>query len=95
MKKEKIFVNKIAKKINNNQNYCDVKLSGEDYNYNIDIDNKIDELFNSNGYVFNKDVKIIANNRTYQTRIAGKVNNHLITMDNDIIDISSIKDIVY
>ena len=94
MKKKEIFVNRIDKIINNNQEYCDV-IENNDNVININIDDKIDKLFNTNGYVFNKEVKIITSDKEYLTRIAGKVNNHLITFDNDIIDVSSIKDIVY
>ncbi len=35
------------------------------------------------------------NSFNYETKIAGKVNNYLITMDNDVIDISTIKDVIY
>ncbi len=98
MKKNKIFVNKINKNINNNQKYCDVLEEVKEIN-NIDnsisIDEKLDKLFNTNGYIFNTNVKIITSDKIYQTKIAGKVNNHIITLDNDIIDISSIKDIIY
>lgn len=99
MKKEKIYVNKIEKNINNNQKYCDVN-EKEINNYervdnNLNVEDKLKKLFNTNGYIFNTNVKIITKDRTYQTKIAGKVNNHLITLDNDIIDISSIKDIVF
>ena len=96
MKKKKVYVNKINKKIDNNQNYCDVK--SEEVITNSDklsVNEKLDKLFNTNGYIFNIDVKIITNNKTYQTKIAGKVGNNIITLDNDIINIDNIKDIVY
>ena len=96
MKKKKIYVNKITKEINNNQKYCDVIETNEEIKEDgLSIDEKLDKIFNTNGYVFSKDVKIITNDNSYKTKIAGKVNNYLITMDNDVIDISSIKDIVY
>ena len=99
MKKEKIYVNKINKKIDNNQNYCDVKekeeiISNKD-NRNLSVDDKLKKLFNTDGYVFNVDVKIITSEKTYNTKIAGKVNNHLITLDNDVININDIKDIIF
>ena len=98
MKKNKIFVNKINKSINNNQKYCDVLEETEEVNNidnNLSVEDKLDKLFNSSGYVFNTNVKIITSDKIYKTKIAGKVNNHVITLDNDIIDISSIKDIIY
>lgn len=99
MKKEKIYVNKINKKIDNNQNYCDVKEKEEIIsnkgNRNLSVDDKLKKLFNTDGYVFNVDVKIITSEKTYNTKIAGKVNNHLITLDNDVININDIKDIIF
>lgn len=108
MKKNKVFVNKIKKRIGNNQSYYDIgDISNnhieikKDYelinneNESLSVLEKINNLLNRNGYVFNVDVKIITyNNKEYLTRIAGKVNNHLITLDNDIININDIKDII-
>ena len=97
--KNKVFINKIEKEINNNQKYCDVVEEIVDLNKssnsNDSVEDKLEKLFNTTGYIFNTNVKIITSDKVFQTKIAGKVNNHLITMDNDIIDISSIKDIVY
>ena len=99
MKKNKVFVNKSKRKIDNNQKYCEVVEEIVDFNNDdnssLSIDDKLQILFNTPGYIFNTNVKIITNDKVYQTKIAGKVNNHLITMDNDIISISSIKDIIY
>ena len=98
MKREKLYVNKINKKISNNQNYCDI--NNNNYSQNIEddelsIDEKLKKLFNTNGYVFNISVKIITNDKTYNTKIAGKVNNYIITLDNDVINIKDIKDIIF
>ena len=98
MKKKKVYVNKINKKIDNNQNYCDVKKEEVEIDYidnKISIDDKLNKLFNSNGYIFNIDVKIITNDKAYNTKIAGKVGNNIITLDNDIININDIKDIIF
>ena len=105
MKKNKIYVGKFEKKVGNNQSYYDIKEDNEcipinsnkskkTINENLSVKEKIDKLLNRNGYVFNVDVDIITYNKEYQTRIAGKVNNHLITLDNDIININDIKDII-
>ena len=91
MKKEEIYVNNINKEFENNQDYCMVKENSD----NTSVNEKIDTIFNTNGYVFNKDVEIITDEKKYCTKIAGKVNNHIITMDNDIIDIMNIKDIIF
>ena len=97
MKKEKIFVNEINKKMDNNQNYCNVDEKKDilDTRSDLSIEEKLAKLFNTNGYIFNIDVKIITDNKTYDTKIAGKVGNSIITLDNDIISISDIKDIIY
>ena len=97
MKKEKIFINKIEKKLHNNQKISEIKNENIDIvkdNEIIDVTDKINKLFNTNGYLFNIKVRIITNHKEYHTKIAGKINNHLITMDNDIINIDDIKDII-
>ena len=55
---------------------------------------KIMKLINRNGYIFNVDVDITTDDNKYHTRIAGIVNNHLITLDRNIIDIRDVKDII-
>lgn len=92
MSKNKIFVNKINSKSNNQ-----VLANVESNIINIDnnIQEKLDKLFNTNGYVFNTNVKIITNNKTYDTRIANKVGDNIITLDNDVISILDIKDIIF
>lgn len=101
--KNKIFANKINKKIGNNQEVYDIsditkeqvkKNEFKDSDDNLTVNEKIDKLFKRNGYIFNVDVKIITTKREFNTKIAGKMNNHLITLDNDIINISDIKDII-
>ena len=98
MRKKKVYVNEIDKKINNNQTSCEVIENSdnkEDINNNLSVEDKIDKLFNLNGYIFNKNVEIYTDDKIYYTKIAGKVGNNIITLDNDIINISSIKDIKY
>ena len=99
---KKIYVNKITKRINNNQNFCEIQeLNNNTTNIKENINNdslikeKLNNLFNINGYIFNKNVEIITKNKKYSTKIAGKVNNYIITLDNDIINISDIMDINY
>ena len=102
MKKNKIYVKEINGKIGNNQSFCDVNGNNEIVDIkedkeeisNLSIKEKINKLFNRNGYIFNVDVKIITTNKEYNTKIAGKVNNHLITLDNDIINIDDIRDVI-
>ena len=94
MKKNKVFVNKIENKIGNNQSSCEV---GEENIINNDrmVEDKLNRLFNTNGYIFNIKVKIITNDKTYDTKIASRVGNSIITLDNDVINIDDVKDIVF
>ena len=101
MKKNKIFINKLDKKMKNNQSYTNVSkdekmkdkpiIISKD---NTTVEDKLNKLFQRNGYIFNVDVKIITNNEEYDTKIASKIKNNIITLDNHVINISDIKDII-
>ncbi len=60
-----------------------------DGNLSVDVISFINGLSND-GYVFNKRVVIVTKNRTYDTRIAGKIGNRIITLDSDSINIDDI-----
>lgn len=106
MHKNKIFVNKIKNKIGNNQSFTLIDneelkeekgiINKEEITNtnNLSIEEKINHLFQRNGYIFNVDVKIITNHKEYNTKVASKIGNHLITLDNDIININDIKDLI-
>lgn len=94
MKKKKVYVNKIEKKVGNNQTSCEVKEDVVTDN-SLTVEEKLEKLFNTNGYIFNVDVKIITNDKTYQTKIASRVGNSLITLDNDVICLDDVNDIVF
>lgn len=70
----------------------DLYIEESDYR-NLNVIEKIEKLLNRNGYIFNVDVVIVTEDKRYETKIAGKVNNHLITLDNDIINIDDIIDL--
>ena len=94
MKKNKVFVNKIEGKIGNNQSSCEVE-EQEIISDNSSVEEKLNKLLNTNGYIFNIKVKIITNNKTYDTKIASRIGNSIITLDNDVINIDDVKDIVF
>ena len=102
MKRNKIFVNKFDKKIGHNQSYTNINntqediptIENKDNDNQLSVEDKINRLFKRNGYIFNVDVKIITKDKEYNTKIATKIKNHLITLDNDIIDINNIQDII-
>lgn len=105
-KKPKIFENQIDKKINNNKEVFDstkevldiINFKDDDnleYGSENSIIDKITKLLNTNGYIFNIDVLIKTRSKEYQTHIASVINNHIITLDNDIINIDDVIDIEY
>lgn len=60
---------------------------------NISIDKKINDIFSSSDYIYKADVKIVTDNGILNKRIVARNNNNLITMDNEYIPISMIRDI--
>lgn len=67
----------------------------------VSIDGALDEapidfinrLVKSGSYMFSKNVIIKANGKIYDTKIAGKIGNRIITLDNDSINIEDIEKI--
>ena len=60
---------------------------------NISIDQKIDNIFNSPDYVYKADVTIVTDNETSRKRIIARNKHNIITIDNEYIPISLIRDI--
>ena len=94
----KMYQNKINKKIDsiqkvyNSLDERNIKEPTIKYG-NISIDKKIDNIFKSVDYVYKADVTIITDNETLKKRIVARNNNNLITIDNEYIPISTIRDI--
>ena len=57
------------------------------------IEKKINDILNSNDYIYKADVVIVLKDKTINKRIVGKSFNNLITIDNEYIPISIIRDI--
>lgn len=100
MKKPKIFANKIEKNINNNREIFDsskdnLEITKPEIIEDLSVIDKIQNLLNEPGYIFNKEVTIKTTDKEYITHIATIVNNHVITLDNDIINIDDILNIKY
>ena len=57
------------------------------------IEQKIFSIFNARDYIYKADVTIVTDEQVLKKRIVGKNNNNLITMDNEYIPISIIRDI--
>ncbi len=100
-----IFANKIDKNINNNERFYYSKLNEQEEKKEptkvtnqknkpeLNVNQKINKIFNSTKYVYKADVKITLENEQIECRIIGRNPNHLITIDNKLIPISSIIDI--
>lgn len=58
------------------------------------VEEKIRKLFKSSRYIFNINVLIKTDKKDYDTKIAGKVKNSLVTVDNEVIPIIEINDII-
>ncbi|HPE14574.1 MAG TPA: hypothetical protein PLT65_01890 [Bacilli bacterium] len=54
---------------------------------------KLQDLFASPSFIFNIRVLIKTKNENYDTKIAGKMGNNIITVDNKVIPIREIIDI--
>lgn len=96
-----VFANRITKKAGNNEDVY--------YSSNVDdersvsaskpklkgknVNQKINEIFNSSNYIYKADVKIFLKNDIINKRIVGKNATHLITIDNELIPLTDIIDI--
>ena len=91
-----IFAGNVDRNITNREysvtNRTEVK---EENNKKIElnINQKIKTIFSSPDYIYKADVLITTNDGEYTKRIIGKSGNNLITMDNELINIDTIKDI--
>ena len=100
----KMYRNKIDKDIKNNEKFFstmyDKKIEKEN-NKNIFINNKnnytveqkVYNIFNSPNYIYKIDVTVVTDSGIQNKRIVGKTKTNLITMDNEYIPISTIRDI--
>ena len=61
----------------------------------LNINQKINNIFNSNKYVYKADVSITTKEGKVIKKIIGQNKTHLITMENELIPISDIIDIEF
>lgn len=59
----------------------------------VSVEQKIDQIFQSVGFVYKADVTIVMDDKTIKKRIVARNGNNLITIDNEYIPISIIRDI--
>lgn len=82
---DKVYYSSLANINNKNKTY---------FNNNDSINTKLRKLFNNGSYIFNIKVIIKTKNNSYDTKIAGKLGDRIITIDNKIIPINEIIDII-
>jgi len=91
-----IFANKITKKISNNDmvSYATkeevIKKVGKK---DININEKLNKLFNANRYAYKIDVLLTTKEGTNHKKVIGRNKTHLITMENELIPIVDVLDI--
>lgn len=102
-----VFANKVEKEFQNNEKvyYASVKEEAakkpvvnegqtiKDNKVNLNINQKINNIFNSNRYVYKADVNITTKEGMLSKKIIGQNGIYLITIDNELIPISDILDI--
>lgn len=97
----KMYQNKIQKNIDNIQKvYSTIGYGSnrakekENTRYSsISIDQKIEQIFSAPDYVYKADVVIVTDQEEFRKRIVARNRNNLITIDNEYIPISMIRDI--
>ena len=94
----KMYAVNFDKEIKNNRELFSTLNRNDNVNKNtnnsyFDIRQKINNIFSAKDYIYKIDVTIVMDNKVLNKRIIGKNNNNLITIDNEHIPISSIRDI--
>ena len=95
----KVFANKVDSDGNNEKVYHSTDKAIDDkkevykFTFEKNINQKINDIFNSSSYVYKADVLIKLKDETVSKKIVGRNSTHLITMDNELIPISDITDI--
>ena len=85
-------VNSIQKVYSSIENHENNELRQNKYS-SISIDQKIEQIFKEKDFVYKADVEIITDAETIRKRIVARNQNNLITIDNEYIPISIIRDI--
>ena len=94
-----IFASKVDKKAGNNEDvYYSSHETREDtrqekVSHFRNVNQKINDIFNSPNYIYKADVIIKTNSGEVTKRIVGKNATHLITIENELIPLTEIKDI--
>lgn len=78
-----------------NSNNQDISFVNKEVkNEEIDVNKQIKKILNSNNFVYKADTRItLSTGEVIEKTIIGKNNNSLITMDDELIEVSSISKI--
>lgn len=86
-------VQKVYSSLYNHTSTINERSNKEDIKNIYSIEQKIHNIFKSPTYIYKADVVIETDDEIINKRIIGKSKNNLITIDNEHIPISKIKDI--
>lgn len=91
----KVYQNRNIGIVNNDQEYfySAIKKENKKRVSYLNVDEKINNLFKSNKYIYKINVHIATKTQEMDTTIIGKVNNNLITINSELIPIKDIVDI--
>lgn len=90
-----LYTNTFDKKIDNSLDSITIKTrtDEETKQTRYEINKKIDNIFKSTNYIYKIKAKITLENDIITETLIGKKGNYLITIDNKLININTIKDI--
>ena len=91
--KSNMYHNKIDKQFTNNSIFYSTLEKNNKVFESNDIRKKIQNIFNSNDYIYWVNVHILLDSGLITRKVIGIYNNNLVTIDNEYIPISNIKDI--
>lgn len=84
-----LYKNLNSKPIDNNKKVYYMKEEIRSNNQDS-IKDQIEEIFNTLGYSYNIPVEIVTKEKTYKTSLVAKTKENVLTIDNQVIPISSI-----
>jgi len=95
--KPKMYRCEGGKTFNNNRSVYTSYSDNNDRSYNVydtsEVRRKINDIFNSSNFIYRSKVNIVIDNQVLTKKIVGLYNDNLVTIDNEQIPISVIKDI--
>lgn len=89
-----MYHNKIIKEINNNRKvFNSLDKIDKSTLDKKDVLKKINDIVNSNNFIYTKKVHIVLGNEIITRKIVGIINNNLVTIDYEYIPLGNIDDI--